>query len=71
LDAVLSGLPAVTVDASVARRVVHGVAVPHRSDVSLAFVRIKDADDRLIAIGRPQDGSVKIDRVLVDAETYQ
>ena len=71
LDAVLSGLPAVTVDAAVARRVVHGVAVPHRSVVSPAFVRIKDADDRLIAIGRPQDGSVKIDRVLVDAETYQ
>ena len=71
LDAVLSGLPAVIVDAAVARRVVHGVAVPHQSASMGAFVRIKDGDDRLIAIGRPQDGAVKIDRVLVDAETYQ
>jgi hypothetical protein len=45
--------------------------VPGRCESPAAFVRIKDGEDRLIAVGRPEDGVVKIDRVLVDAETYQ
>jgi tRNA pseudouridine55 synthase len=62
LDAVLDGLPACTVDAETARKVLHGVAVAHESvlrwecpaDQNAAHekpVRIKDSDGRLLAIG--------------------
>lgn len=84
LDAALDIMPAVTVDERTAERVRHGAAVPagagrwattHRE--TPAVVRVKDAEGRLLAIGKMVSGparsdlvpGIAIDKVLVDVET--
>jgi tRNA pseudouridine55 synthase len=81
LDVALSDLPACTVDAEAARRVLHGAPAP--SDSVLAWercrsdetahevpIRIKDGEGRLLAIGWSQGArGIAVRKLLVSEET--
>jgi tRNA pseudouridine55 synthase len=82
LDAVLSDLPACTVDAEAARKVLHGAPVPCESvlgwergqhDERRAHeepIRIKDKEGRLLAIGFLRGASgIAVKKLLVSEET--
>lgn len=75
LDRVLAQLPLVTVTAEQAARVLHGAPIALSKTDALSIsspVRLKDEQGRLLAIGMYDgqgNGSIKIDKVLVDGES--
>ncbi|HEX7765783.1 MAG TPA: tRNA pseudouridine(55) synthase TruB [Nitrospira sp.] len=74
LDQVLAQLPLVTVTTDQATRVLHGapIGLPHDLSPTSSPIRLKDEQGRLLAIGTYDgqgNGSVRIDKVLVDSES--
>jgi len=74
LDRVLAQLPLVTVTMEQAARVVHGapIRLPQGLLPTLSPIRLKDELGRLLAIGAydaRDNGSIRVDKVLVDSES--
>lgn len=67
IDDALAGMPEVAMDEGTAGKARHGVAVAQGRDTSFAgisFVRLRDHEGRLVGIGRPEGGVIRIERLL-------